>query len=201
MRYGMVVDLKRCIGCYTCMISCKAENMTPPGVFWARTYRRELGKYPNVRRHYLPLLCMHCQDPPCVEVCPTGAITRLGNGIVSVDAAKCTGCRACMVACPYGAIFYHGKSREYFPGQGLTPFEEIGYEKHPVGAVSKCDFCQTRITKGEEPACVVTCLAGARFFGDLDDPYSEVCRLIRDRNGYQLLPEVGTEPSVYYLPP
>lgn len=201
MRYGMVIDLKRCIGCYGCQIVCKAENATPPGVLWARVMKREFGKFPNTRRVSLPLLCMHCQDPACQKVCPTGATTQQENGIVTVDEEKCVGCRYCMMACPYQARYFLAKEREYFPGQGLTPFEEVGYKRHKIGAVSKCDLCQHRLEQGQEPACSANCMAKARTFGDLDDPYSEASRLVRDRGGFQLHPELGTSPSVYYLPP
>ncbi|HEC61265.1 MAG: 4Fe-4S dicluster domain-containing protein [Thermodesulfobacteriota bacterium] len=201
MRYGMVIDLKKCIGCYGCQISCKAENATPPGVLWARVMKREFGKYPNTRRLSLPLLCMHCQDPACETVCPTKATTKGDSGIVTVDQDKCVGCRYCMMVCPYQARYHHAKEREYFPGQGLTPFEEMGYKQHKPGLVSKCNFCQSRLEQGLEPSCVVTCMCKARYFGDLDDPESEVSRLIRDRAGYQLHPELGTDPSVYYLAP
>jgi molybdopterin-containing oxidoreductase family iron-sulfur binding subunit len=197
----MVIDLKRCIGCYACQIACKAEHTTPPGVLYARVVKRELGKYPNVRRISLPVLCMHCAEPPCVEVCPTGASAKGADGIVAVDADKCVGCRYCMMACPYGARYFHAEERAYFPGQGLTPNEERGYRDHPTGVVEKCDFCRHRLGNGALPACVANCPAVARYFGDLDDPKSEVSRLIRDRGGFQLRPELGTNPSVYYLPP
>ena len=201
MRYGMVIDLKRCIGCYACQIACKAEHATPPGVLYARVVKREMGRYPNVRRLSLPVLCMHCADPPCVQVCPTGASLKAPDGIVSVDADRCVGCRYCMMACPYGARYFHAQEREYFPGQGLTPNEEIGYKKHPPGVVEKCDFCRHRLGNGGVPACVANCPAVARYFGDLDDPDSHVSRLIGERGGFQLRPELGTNPSVYYLPP
>lgn len=201
MRWGMVIDLKRCIGCYGCQISCKAENATPPGVLWARVVKREFGKYPNVRKISLPLLCMHCANPPCLKACPTGAIQRREDGIVWTDNAKCVGCRYCMMVCPYQARHFYAKEREYFPGQGLTPFELIGYSRHVPGTMSNCHLCMHRVDKGLEPSCVVTCMCRARIFGDLEDPESEVSRLIRDRGGFQLYPELGTDPSVYYLPP
>ncbi|MBI2954525.1 MAG: 4Fe-4S dicluster domain-containing protein [Chloroflexi bacterium] len=200
MRYGMVIDLKRCIGCYGCQAVCKVENATPPGVFWARVMKREFGKYPNVRRVNLPLLCMHCREPECVKACPSGATVQREDGIVYVDETKCVGCRYCLMACPYGSRFFHAKERYYFEGYGATPFEEWGYRRHPTGVVSKCDFCRHRVDQGLEPACVANCMTKARHFGDLDDPQSEVSRLIRDRGGSQLYPELGTDPSVYYLP-
>ncbi len=200
MRYGMVIDLKRCIGCYGCQVMCKAENATPPGVLWARVIKREYGKFPNVRRVNLPLLCMHCREPECLKACPAGATIQREDGIIYGDGDKCVGCRYCMMACPYAARYYHGKERYYFGDQGPTPVEEWGYRRHPVGVVSKCDFCRHRLEKGLEPACVANCMVKGRYFGDLDDPSSEVSRLIRERGGYQLHPELGTDPSVYYLP-
>jgi molybdopterin-containing oxidoreductase family iron-sulfur binding subunit len=144
---------------------------------------------------------MHCQEPPCLEVCPTGATQKREDGIVFIDADRCVGCRACMVACPYQSRYFNDQVRGYFPGQGLTPYEEWAYAKHPPDVVEKCDFCRDRLAQGKEPACVANCMTRARYFGDLDDPQSEVSRLIREKAGYQLHPELGTDPSVYYLPP
>jgi len=201
MRYGMVIDLKRCIGCYGCQISCKAENATPPGVFWSRVLFYESGHYPNVKKVRLPLLCMHCKEPECVSVCPTGANTRRPDGIVTLDSTKCLGCQSCVIACPYGARSFYSKEQEYFPGQELTPYEIVGYQRHRTGVVEKCDFCLSRIQQGLEPACIVSCMAKARYFGDLDDPNSQVSQLIKSYNGFQMHPELGTDPSVYYLSP
>ena len=201
MRYGMVIDLKKCIGCYGCQIFCKAENATPPGILWARVLFYESGCYPDVKKMHIPLLCMQCGEPPCVDVCPTGASTRRPDGIVTIDNTKCMGCESCVIACPYGARSLHPKEREYFPGQGFTPYERVGYQKHPPGVVEKCDFCLSRTQQGLEPACVANCMAKARYFGDLDDPDSEVSQLIRNWGGSQMYPELGTDPAVYYLPP
>ncbi len=201
MRYGMVIDLKRCIGCYGCQIFCKAENATPPGILWSRVIFYDSGTFPNVRRTPLPLLCMHCRVPSCVEACPTGASKRRPDGIVTIDRDKCLGCEACIIACPYNARSFYAKEKEYFPGQGFTPFEQVGYQKHRVGVVEKCDFCISRVEKGLSPACVINCMAKARYFGDLDDPYSEVSQLIKTRGAVQIHPELNTDPSVYYLVP
>lgn len=201
MRYAMVIDLKRCIGCYGCQIACKAEHATPPGVLYGKVIKRELGTYPNVRRIALPMLCMHCANPPCVEVCPTKASFKSPDGIVEIDSDKCVGCRTCMMACPYGARYFVDDHRHYFPGMGATPYEDQGYRDHPTGVVEKCNFCRERLTAGLLPACVANCPAKARTFGDLDDPDSEISRLVRDRAGFQLNAELGTDPSVYYLAP
>ena len=197
----MVIDLKRCVGCYGCQTSCKAEHGTPPGVLFARVLKRELGTFPNTRMIFLPVLCSHCNDAPCVDVCPTGASHYREAGIVDIDKDTCVGCRACMQACPYAARYYNDEQRGYYGGQGLTPYEEARYAEQNCDVVMKCNFCIDRVNEGLEPACVVDCAARARTFGDLEDPTSAVSRLIRQRGGQQLQPEAGTNPSVYYLPP
>ena len=201
MRYGMVIDLKRCVGCYGCQLSCKAEHGTPPGVFFARVLKRECGSFPNTQVIFLPTLCFHCSDAPCVDVCPTGASHYREGGIVDVDKDTCVGCRACMQACPYDARYYNQEQRPYFPDQDLTPFEEEHYSEDNRNVVMKCNFCIDRVQEGLDPACVSNCPADARIFGDLDDPECKASRLIQERGGEQLQPELGTKPNVYYLPP
>lgn len=197
-RKGMVIDLKRCIGCQACTIACKAENGTSPRVFWTRVLETESGKFPQARRDFLPILCNHCKDPVCKTVCPTGATFQRPDGLVLVDKDKCIGCRACITACPYHVRFYRRKSRTYYP-QGATPYEEMQTTEQN-GIVTKCTFCAHRVDKGLVPACVQACLTNARTFGDLDDPLSPVSRVLRERHPYQLRPEMGTDPSVIYLP-
>jgi len=149
-----------------------------------------------------------------MKVCPTGATTIREDGIVTVDYDKCVGCRYCVIACPYqNRTAYTDGKKEYFPGQGLTELEVIGKELYPLqpGTAVKCNFCVERIDEGLKkglkpgldreatPACVNTCPTKARIFGDLDDPNSEVCRVIKEKKGFPLHPEYGTEPSVYYI--
>lgn len=213
-RWGMVIDLKRCIGCYSCMISCKQEHFLPPGMFWSRVLIGETGAYPNVTKQIYPVSCNHCKEAACVKVCPTRATIRRRDGIIVIDSNKCVGCRYCVVACPYQQRTYHSDgNKEYFPGQGFTEYEIMGRRLYPLqpGTVVKCNFCAERIDKGisqglrpgidreASPACVIACPPKARYFGDLDDPASEVSRLIKEKKGFQLNPEYGTEPSIYYI--
>ncbi len=206
-RYGFVVDLKRCYGCYSCQVACKAANNTPMGIDWAWCRPSETGKYPSATRQMIPLLCQQCANPPCMEVCPTGATTQDENGIVHVDPDKCMGCKYCIMACPYGARQTVSGWKTYFPdAEGdLDPFEAYAKKEWEktwgYGVATKCDFCHDRRAEGKLPACVEACPAKARYFGDLDDPTSEVSVLIRRERGFQLNPELGTDPSCYYLPP
>jgi len=199
MKLGMVIDLKRCIGCYACQLSCKAEHGTPPGVFYARVLKKEEGTYPTLRQIFLPVLCNHCEDAPCVDACPTGASFKWEDGIVDIDHDKCVGCKTCMMACPYGNRYYNDQPQHYFP-QGPTDYEKARMSGHTTDVVMKCNFCRPRLAEGKLPACVANCPTVARIFGDLDDPTSEVSRLIKERGGFPLHPELGTKPSVYYLP-
>jgi Fe-S-cluster-containing dehydrogenase component len=213
MRYGMVIDLKKCVGCYACVVKCKQEHFMPPGMKWRKLLMSETGAYPNVTKHVYPILCNHCADPVCVKVCPTQATRQLESGIVYVDEDKCVGCRYCLVACPYQARTYNAEEKDYFPGQGPTEFEKLRTKlfPHQTGVVLKCNFCRERIDagvkKGLKPgvdmeattACVNICPAKAMVFGDLEDQDSEVSRYIREKRAIQLHPEYGTNPSVYYV--
>ena len=197
-RWGMVIDLRRCIGCNTCTLACKIQNGTPPGIFYRKVMEKVSGKYPAVRRTYLPVQCMHCEDPPCVAACPSGVFSKREDGIVLIDSDKCYGARACRMACPYNAITFLEEIKSYFP-DGMTATEEIWYSNHRAGTAEKCDFCADRVDEGLDPACVQACPTDAMVFGDLNDPHSEVSTLIKSRAGSQLHSELGTNPSIYYI--
>ena len=209
-RYAMVVDNQRCIGCWTCSMACKLENNLPKDVWWNRimtegadgeyrTYRTAGGTYPdNLRMQMYPVHCMHCDNPACTSVCPTGATWKdEETGIVHQDYDVCIGCRSCMMACPYEGV------RTFIEGDPQFNYEWAVGDPDVPGAIAntvqKCTFCVDKLARGERPACVDICVGRARFFGDLDDPDSEVSQLLASREYEQLLPGCGTGPAVYYL--
>ena len=199
MRYGMVMDLGRCVGCSSCVVACRAEHGQPAGILYHRVEKYEVGKYPSAYMRFLPILCMHCQEPPCLEVCPTGATYKRDDGLVLIDHNKCIGCRYCILACPYD-VRQSLKALDGYYGPGtVTPFETAKHGSFDTGTAVKCDFCSARLAEGKLPACVDTCPAQARCFGDLDDPESEVSRLVGLHGGTVLKEELGTKPSVYYI--
>ncbi|RKX35350.1 MAG: tetrathionate reductase [Verrucomicrobia bacterium] len=176
-RYGMVIDTRRCVGCMDCVVACKTEHGVPEG--YCRDWITEtvMGESPNLRMEIRTERCNHCANPPCVYCCPTGAShVHERGGVVLVTANMCIGCKACLAACPYDARFIH-----------------------PDGYADKCTFCIHRVEKGLDPACVAVCPTRCMHFGDLDDPESEVSRLLRTRASHSLLPEAGTDPSIFYL--
>ena len=197
MTYGMLIDLKKCIGCHACAVACKEAHGTPPAVTRAHVQKEYEGAYPNTVMNIVPMLCMHCENPPCVEACAVeGATYKRDDGIVVVDKEKCIGCKACIAACPYGARYYCESEQGYFGD--LNEYEEVMYAAMPQGTVDKCTFCAERIDAGgnQPQACVAACVAGARVFGDLDTLKKQA----EEGDGYQLLPDEGTNPSVWYLP-
>ena len=208
-HYGMVVDLYRCIACNTCAVACKVANGTPKGVLWRKVSHGEAGTYPQTKRMFASHACMQCQNAPCVKVCPTGATYKRADGIVMVDYSKCIGCKYCIAACPYDARSYVNPIKPYFD-TGFTPLETG--PNMVAGTATKCTFCAPRIDAGVKagltpgtdrdatPECVNSCPTGALVFGDLDDPTSEVSRIVHSCNPQQLLPDLGTDPSVYFVP-
>ena len=216
MRWGMVVDLSKCVRCYGCVVACRVEHFLPVGMDWPRlvAVEPERNGTPAIVSTY-PVRCNQCQEAPCVKVCPTGATYRREDGIVAVDQDKCAGCRYCVVVCPYQNRVFLARSKDkgFFPGKGATDFEKAGKRLYPHqhGTTGKCNFCMERIDagrakglkpgvdRGATPACVNTCQARALTFGDLDDSNSEVSRQIAERGGLPLHPEYGSQPSIYYM--
>ena len=205
MQYGMVIDTKACMGCTACAVKCKQSNNLPNQVWWnfirSDSGRNEImtGTYPNNSLTYYATACQHCANPSCEAVCPTGATHKdEETGIVLVDREACIGCQACIEACPYDVRTYIGEEPAWYIDvvQG-----EQGIPAHKQGVVEKCELCYERVSRGLEPACVEVCPGRARFFGDLDDPKSEVSQMVAaaGAKATQLLAESGTAPSVYYL--
>jgi Fe-S-cluster-containing dehydrogenase component len=176
-RFGMAIDTRKCVGCMDCVVACRTENGVHDGYCrdWVVTDVR--GEFPALSMEIRSERCNHCDNPPCVSCCPTGAshVEPVGR-TVQATANLCMGCKACVSACPYGARYVH-----------------------PDGYADKCTFCAHRTREGRDPACVSVCPAHAMTFGDLDDPASAISRLMRSRRSRALLPEAGTRPRVFYL--
>ncbi len=228
-KWALVIDQERCIGCWTCAVGCKEINNEPLGFWWNRVLTASTsetngetaattadpasesidvphGTFPNVDMAYLPVACQHCGKAPCVKVCPVGASFRREDGVVLVDLDRCIGCRYCVAACPYGIRVFN------WGDPAREPDFTLGYGKdyrsdgrlvftpdRPRGVVEKCTLCVERIDGGEQPFCVDVCPTGARVFGDLNDPSSKVSELVKD-GAEQLLPDLGTDTRVFYLP-
>ena len=204
-RLAMVIDTKRCMACNSCAVACKIENNLPNNIWWNRVMTAggenldsPEGTYPHLKMMTITVACQHCDNPACVKVCPVGATYQdPETGVVRQDYDKCIGCRMCMAACPYtGVRSFNWEEPQYHLDFAVGDADVSPHQKHTV---EKCTFCWHRLAKGVQPACVEVCTARARYFGDLNDPESEVSKLIRDREYMQLLPERDTHPSVYYL--
>ena len=193
-RYAMALDTLTCIGCYACTLACKVENGSPSGIWTAPVIQKEIGTFPDVRRAFIPLLCNHCADAPCLKACPTRAIARRDDGIVLIDQDICCGSQACVIACPYGAIHYYERA-----DQISTPFDRAKVSHHQPGTAQKCNLCVDRLDRGLKPACVEACPTGARIFGDLEDPHSPVAEALRSRDSVALGSPVDTAPAMRYL--
>jgi tetrathionate reductase subunit B len=177
-KWGMAVDLERCIGCHACSVACKVEHNVPLGNFRTKVYYHDSGAFPKVSRSFLPTLCMHCEDAPCMSACPSSAISRGDDGIVRVETALCDSNGDCERACPYGAIF-------------VDPVSNVA---------DKCNFCENRLEANMDPACVSACPADVLVFGDLNDPNSKISLFKKANEGSlsYLKPEKETKPQVQY---
>lgn len=184
-RYCMVIDQRRCIGCHSCTAACRMWNELPDDMIYNPVLNEGVtGEWPNVHRNWLPTLCMHCEKPPCVPCCPTGASQQDDDGVVWIDYNKCMACKVCVNACPYG----------------MRDQSKLQPRLHQF--IRKCTFCKDHraAEPGKMPYCVATCHQKARIFGDLDDPESEVSKLVNSVDTIRLLEDLGTGPQIYYIP-
>ncbi len=177
-KYAMLIDLTRCVGCSGCQVTCKAENDVPLGVYRTWVKQVEKGSYPDVKRHFIPMMCNQCENAACTRVCPVQATYHNEEGIVVIDPHRCIGCGYCMAACPYAMRFIH-------------PTRNVA---------QKCDWCWSRIEAGETPpACARTCPSGAILFGNTQDPASEISKRLKTATVSVLKPETGNHPRVFYI--
>ena len=197
-RYAMAIDAKKCTGCNSCTVACKMNNCLIPNVYYSYVQLGEEGAYPDCKLTVEHHLCNHCEFPPCLEACPTAATHQTEEGLVLVDTELCIGCASCVEACPYGARTVIGEldTGSY---EELTALESAQYAGHTAQTAEKCTFCAPRLARGETPFCVQTCPNVCRYFGDLDDPESEISIVLSEREYEVQLPDEATQPRVYFL--
>lgn len=198
-RYAMAIKTKNCVGCNSCTVACKVGNGLGPGLFYSHVKISEAGTYPNAKMVVQPILCNNCENAACAEVCPVHATYVRPDGIVVIDQDKCIGCRYCMIACPYDVRQFITDPDKGYYDEGLTAFEKQAYGHHQKGTVEKCEFCVDRVEQGKLPYCVQICPAKARIFGDIEDPDSEISKVLRENEHHVLNEAAGTEPCVFYL--
>lgn len=217
-RWAMLIDLRKCVGCHACTVACMSENKLPPGVVYRPVKEFQRGAYPNPRRIFVPRPCMQCDNPPCVAECPKpgkgGATWKetegVGAGLVRIDYKECIGCGSCVPACPYEARtidegkFHTDGTPERMKYESM-PSYEYGVAgrrtegQDPIEKARKCHFCLHRLENGMLPECVTTCVGRATYFGDVEDPTSEIAKIIKANKVQFLKPKKGTKPRVYYI--
>jgi tetrathionate reductase subunit B len=217
-RWAMLLDVRKCVGCHACTVSCVSENKLPPKLYYRPVYDYERGKYPNVSRTFLPRPCMQCDKPPCVTACPVkgkdGATwketTGIGAGIVPVNYKKCIGCGKCVPACPYGArtldngTYHSDGTPELQKYETMPSYEYLAAwpregKNLPVGNARKCHFCVHRLANGMLPQCITSCIGRVGYFGDESDPESLVAKVKKASRIQILKAKAGTAPRVYYV--
>lgn len=212
-KYAMALDLNKCIGCRRCAYACVLENNIGRnlGIQWIKIAELPEGSFelseanydyeiaPKEGMYYMPIACMHCENPPCVHVCPVGATWKEPDGIVVIDYDKCIGCRYCMAACPYFARRFNWAKPEIPPDQLNPNMHYLGNRPRPAGVVEKCTWCIQRVRDGGVPACVEACPVGARHFGNLLDPDSSINYILNNYQVFKLKGELGTEPKFFYF--
>ena len=207
-RWAMVIDLRKCIGCGACQEICEGINRVPPGAKWRQVFE-ETDKKGSGKRLFIPMSCMHCENPPCLEVCPSKATKQRPDGIVEINYDRCMGCGSCIVACPYGARSIADCDILSLDTANLKI--KINGAPDLIGVCTKCNFCLERIDKGlaqglqpgidpeATPMCVRYCISEALYFGDADDPTSVVSQVILENKVIRLGEDIGTNSSVYYI--
>jgi len=211
--FGYAINMSKCLGHRECVTACVKENNLAPDIRYIQVLELDEGSMnlemadryydheltPVAGKDYLPVQCMQCDNPPCVKACPVNATWKEPDGIVVIDYDWCIGCRYCMVACPYSARYFNWSAPD-IPAERINPDTNyLGNRPRPVGVVEKCHFCTQRTRRGQQPACQEACPTGARIFGNLLDPNSEIRYVLENKAVFRLKEELGTEPKFWYF--